>query len=189
MVAPRGGCSGLNHRGPFPNLRASPPDTSDCPIVTRNPLPKVITPCIGVCSTALGDAVCRGCKRYAHEVIRWNSYTQPEKQAIDRRLDELLTAVLSSKVAVTDAALLALRLREQQIKFASHKPPILWVHPLLRVGAAQIEDPAAFGFALLEPHAGSSLPALKAVIEAEYYALSEAHYERYHAPLLTATPQ
>lgn len=32
------------------------------------------TPCIGICSTtSLGDRVCRGCKRYAAEVIDWNS--------------------------------------------------------------------------------------------------------------------
>ena len=45
------------------------------------------TPCIGVCSTGIGDAVCRGCKRFAHEVIDWNGYSQAQKEAIDARLD------------------------------------------------------------------------------------------------------
>ncbi len=127
----------------------------------------VVTPCIGVCSTALGDAVCRGCKRYAHEVIRWNSYTQPEKRAIDQRLDELLSAVLADKVVVVNPDLLEQRLREQQIKFAAHKPPLLWLYQLLRVGAAQIDAAAAFGFAVRPAHSELSLPALKSLIEAE----------------------
>ena len=38
------------------------------------------TPCIGVCSTVFGDDVCRGCKRFQHEVIQWNSYSDPEKE-------------------------------------------------------------------------------------------------------------
>ena len=42
----------------------------------------VKTPCIGVCSTGIGDAVCRGCKRFSHEVIHWNSYSQDHKRAI-----------------------------------------------------------------------------------------------------------
>ena len=51
------------------------------------------TPCIGVCSTGIGDAVCRGCKRFAHEVIDWNGYSQAQKQAIDARLDRFLACV------------------------------------------------------------------------------------------------
>ncbi|MCF8976542.1 DUF1289 domain-containing protein, partial [Pseudomonas edaphica] len=26
------------------------------------------TPCVGLCSTVYGDLVCRGCKRFHHEV-------------------------------------------------------------------------------------------------------------------------
>jgi predicted Fe-S protein YdhL (DUF1289 family) len=36
------------------------------------------TPCIGVCSTGIGDVVCRGCKRYAQEVIHWNGYSEQQ---------------------------------------------------------------------------------------------------------------
>lgn len=32
------------------------------------------TPCVGLCSTVYGDLVCRGCKRFHHEVIHWNGY-------------------------------------------------------------------------------------------------------------------
>ncbi|MEM9624509.1 MAG: DUF1289 domain-containing protein, partial [Pseudomonadota bacterium] len=32
------------------------------------------TPCVGICSTTYGDLVCRGCKRFAHEIVQWNAY-------------------------------------------------------------------------------------------------------------------
>ena len=33
---------------------------------------KASTPCLGICSTTYGDDVCKGCKRFVHEVISWN---------------------------------------------------------------------------------------------------------------------
>ena len=48
------------------------------------------TPCVGLCSTVYGDLVCRGCKRYHHEVIQWNGYNAEEKQAVWLRLEQLL---------------------------------------------------------------------------------------------------
>ncbi|MCZ6890305.1 MAG: DUF1289 domain-containing protein, partial [Gammaproteobacteria bacterium] len=40
------------------------------------------TPCIGICSTTYGDLVCRGCKRYAHEIVDWNRYTEDQRSRI-----------------------------------------------------------------------------------------------------------
>jgi predicted Fe-S protein YdhL (DUF1289 family) len=55
------------------------------------------TPCIGVCSTtSVGDAICRGCKRYAFEVIRWNSYLDVEKEAVLRRIETLTVQILKT---------------------------------------------------------------------------------------------
>lgn len=44
------------------------------------------TPCIGVCSTSLGDEVCIGCGRTFDEVIQWNTLSDEEKRNINRRL-------------------------------------------------------------------------------------------------------
>ncbi len=60
------------------------------------------TPCIGVCSTGIGDAVCRGCKRFAHEVIDWNGYSQAQKGAIDSRLDRFLAMCVANKFRIVD---------------------------------------------------------------------------------------
>ncbi|ESK37713.1 hypothetical protein P256_02146 [Acinetobacter nectaris CIP 110549] len=53
-----------------------------------------LTPCAGRCSTVFGDHVCRGCRRFNHEVIKWNNYTAKQQLAVWKRLDEQLDKVL-----------------------------------------------------------------------------------------------
>lgn len=48
-----------------------------------------VSPCIGVCSTTYGDLVCRGCNRFAHEVVQWNGYHDDQRRVVWRRLEEL----------------------------------------------------------------------------------------------------
>ena len=43
---------------------------------------RIRTPCIGVCSTVFGDTVCRGCRRFSHEVVNWNAYTDEQKTIV-----------------------------------------------------------------------------------------------------------
>ncbi len=63
---------------------------------------KVKTPCIGVCSTGIGDVVCRGCKRFAHEVIDWNGYTVEQHQLVVNRLDGFLKQVVGNMIDIID---------------------------------------------------------------------------------------
>jgi predicted Fe-S protein YdhL (DUF1289 family) len=45
------------------------------------------SPCVGICSTTnLGDDVCLGCGRTAVEVIEWNTLTDEQRIAINKRL-------------------------------------------------------------------------------------------------------
>ncbi|HEX4911579.1 MAG TPA: DUF1289 domain-containing protein [Permianibacter sp.] len=46
------------------------------------------SPCIGVCSTVLGDEICRGCGRSFEEVLNWHQFSDEQKRAINRRLAE-----------------------------------------------------------------------------------------------------
>lgn len=82
-----------------------------------------ITPCAGRCSTTFGDNVCRGCRRFNHEIIRWNSFT-PEQQLsiwtrLDSQLDQILTPMLPHADLVKIVQFLAakrIRLLEQATK-------------------------------------------------------------------------
>jgi len=44
------------------------------------------SPCIGVCSTVLGDAVCRGCSRSFEEVRDWYTFSDEQKRHVNQRL-------------------------------------------------------------------------------------------------------
>jgi predicted Fe-S protein YdhL (DUF1289 family) len=143
----------------------------------------VRTPCIGVCSTGIGDQVCRGCKRFAHEVIAWNSYTQDEKGTIVRRLDGFLAQVVANRLHVFDRDLLLAELSHQQISFREEASPYCWVFDLLKAGASQIDDLTGFGVRLLPEWEGCSLVELKQAIDEDYYSLSCAHFDRYFQAL------
>ncbi len=140
---------------------------------------RVPTPCVGVCSTGIGDAVCRGCKRYAHEVIDWNGYSEEQKRAIEARLDKLLAQIVTAKVALFDPLRLQQMLQAQQIRYRHHRSAPCWVFDLLRAGASQISDTRDYGFALLPGYVHLSLIELREQIDREFFVLSEAHYQRY----------
>lgn len=61
-----------------------------------------LTPCAGRCSTVFGDAVCRGCRRFNHEVIQWNTYTAEERLSIWKRLDVQLDQILVPMLPLAD---------------------------------------------------------------------------------------
>ena len=107
---------------------------------------RIKTPCIGVCYTGIGDSVCRGCKRFSHEVIAWNSYTPEQKSVIDQRLSGFLSQCVSNKLQVTDAALLQWQLRVQQVNYVDYHDEYCWVFSLLKAGSSQIKRTADYGF-------------------------------------------
>lgn len=139
------------------------------------------TPCIGVCSTVFGDNVCRGCKRFVHEVIDWNRYTQDQKRAIDRRLEQILTQIVTGKFLILDEKLLMSQLDTQNIVYPVYRNHYCSLYELLRAGAKQIQDTRQYGFLVLPAYRDVSLVELKDVIDREYYEFSQAYYSRYIA--------
>ena len=135
------------------------------------PDPTAKTPCIGVCSTGIGDSVCRGCKRFSHEVIDWNSYSLQQKQVVNRRLGDFLSQCVSNKLQITDSALLQWQLQVQQVDYAAHHDEFCWVYSLIKAGASQIGVDQAYR--------QLPLAELRELIDREFFILSEAHYERY----------
>ncbi len=139
----------------------------------------VRTPCIGVCSTGIGDLVCRGCKRFVHEVVDWNAYNLDQKRIVDRRLSQFLAQCMANRFEVIDEERLRGQLEFQMIRYDANHPPLCWVFALLKAGASQIGDTKSFGFAVLRPYQDDSLKSLRDAVDEEFFELSEAHYERY----------
>ena len=139
------------------------------------------TPCIGVCSTGIGDSVCRGCKRFSHEVINWNGYTQDEKRFVDKRLSGFLSQACSHKCTVTDRNLLKWQLDTQLVRYNEEHDEYCWLFQLLKAGASQIQDPSKYGFRVHPSWVDLTLVALRDKIDADFWILSTAHYDRYLA--------
>jgi uncharacterized protein len=137
------------------------------------------TPCIGICSTGIGDDVCRGCKRFSQEVIDWNRYTSEERRAVLNRLDQLLLQIVQSKFELIDSELLRRQIRYQQIPCNMDRPPMCWIFDLLRHGAGQIDPISAFGIRVKPEWQRVPLSDLKNLIDRDYYELSCAYYQRY----------
>ena len=49
-------------------------------------------PCIAICSTSQGDAVCKGCGRTFDEVQHWTAYSPADKRSVWRRITQEGTA-------------------------------------------------------------------------------------------------
>lgn len=142
----------------------------------------VKTPCIGVCSTGIGDLVCRGCKRFSHEVIDWNAYDHEQRLLVIKRLEMFLAQVVRNHVEIIDQRLLQQQLSLQGVRFDPDQDPHCWVFALLRAGARQIKNLDHFGVRLMAPNDATPLTEVRDRIDREYYELSSAHYDRYIAP-------
>ena len=137
---------------------------------------KASTPCLGICSTTYGDNVCKGCKRFVHEVINWNKYSILEKELVNTRLEDFKLMVLRDRLSVSNSDLLASKLNEKGINFNDALDPLTWIFDLLRAAGSQPLDLEQFGITL---HAPIDLEELKNKIYIEFLELSEAHYQRY----------
>ena len=141
---------------------------------------KVKTPCVGVCSTVFGDQVCRGCKRFHHEVIEWNGYTDVQKETVWNRLESLKVLIMKSKIFIENQVLLQSKLDSLKISYYDKVDPYCWVFDLIKQASQSINDLSEFGLKpLFEPDL--ELVELKRLIEEELFTLSDAHYQRYFA--------
>jgi len=132
-----------------------------------------------VCSTGIGDRVCRGCKRFAHEVIHWNSYTDEQKQFIEQRLAQFLSQCTRNKLEVIDSELLQRQLQELGISYPQGRDAYCWAYCLLKAGGSQIQQPQLYGLEIHAEFSGQALDQLRQMIDQEFFVLSDAYYERY----------
>jgi|TARA_B110000240_G_scaffold78953_1_gene90003 predicted Fe-S protein YdhL (DUF1289 family) len=142
------------------------------------------TPCLGICSTtSVGDVVCRGCKRYAFEVIDWNGYDDKAKSAVLSRIERLNTQILENKLRIFSVPNLKAGLDRFHIPYDESLPPYCWLHNLLKKAHGRMESLEEYGVYALGNYAGMPLPKLCEIIENELLLLSEAHHARYFAPV------
>ena len=142
------------------------------------------TPCIGMCSTtSLGDAVCRGCRRYSFEVIGWNGYDEHEKLAVLRRIEKLVCQILEDKFTIVCVATLEAELKRLSVPFNAQLSPYCWLHNLFKKKKADIKNLRNCGVTVHSKLEKIPLHDILAQVDCELQVLSEAHLDRYfYAP-------
>ncbi|MDF2941000.1 MAG: Fe-S protein [Gammaproteobacteria bacterium] len=131
------------------------------------------TPCIGICSTVYGDNVCRGCMRFANEVIEWNTYSSEQKSDTLSRLNQLISQVAEKSLSITDADLLERQCKKFNIRYRQEFNPLSWAYMLLKMRINVIDEPLNFGFKINSQFEHLSLTQLITKIDAEIFALSQ----------------
>lgn len=143
---------------------------------------KIRTPCIGICSTtSVGDPICRGCKRYAFEVINWNAYSDEEKLAVLGRVEKLNVQIIENRLELVSEELLRQGLRSHRVPFDDSLSPYCWVHNLLKRAPAHLQSLDGYGLRVRPEYRHCSLQELCEQIDKEILILCEAHFTRYLA--------
>ena len=144
------------------------------------------TPCVGICSTTFGDLVCRGCKRFAHEIVQWNGYDDAQQDAVRGRLqrvrDEVLTLLLVCndearlQGAIADAGLQGLELMEAQYQLLRFM--VRREQPLASAGLALGAQAQALETAANPQPDQLDTLYLMQLLDSETFQRAKAHYER-----------
>ena len=137
------------------------------------------TPCIGICSTTFGDDVCKGCKRFSHEITNWGKFSTDERAVINSRLEQFKATILEEKFTISDSELFESKMNEFSINFNSSLEPITWIFDLLRASSNKDLNVNDFGIEILPAFSDLSLIELRDLINQEMLQLSEAHYYKF----------
>lgn len=124
----------------------------------------VRSPCVGVCSTTLGDEYCRGCQRSHTQITRWSAMNDAQRDACMQAIDQLREQVAQRFMHVFDAALLERKLLRHGIRYRPEQPPLSRVIELLRVGRGRIQQLDRYGVECQPSTADLDIKALYAAL-------------------------
>ena len=131
------------------------------------------TPCVGICSTTYGDLVCRGCKRFAHEIVGWNGYLESQRDLVWSRLRRLLGESVRAHLRIVDEERLRTAALAAQVPDAARLPADVLAFETLRRSPLPLD---ALGLARVAPGPADVREAMLA-IDREFYLRSRAHFE------------
>ncbi|WP_287124663.1 DUF1289 domain-containing protein [Chromohalobacter sp.] len=145
----------------------------------RSGTQRIQSPCVGLCSTTVGDRVCRGCQRTDEEIRDWFALDADSRTQRMLALDTLRARVASRFLHVDDPACLEAQLVRHRIRFRADQPALSRAVELLRVGRTRMRDLSRYG---LRRHASVAHLAPDAL----YAALNEALMQEASLRLTTA---
>ena len=137
------------------------------------------TPCVGVCSTTYGDLVCRGCKRFAHEIVAWNGYRDHQRDVVWARLNRLLADSVRAFVVVIDEHRLRSVAHTRRLPEADSLPAEVVAFRTMHAGPLPLSA-LGLAFRATVPAPADSAAATREAahrIDREFYTRSRAYYE------------
>jgi predicted Fe-S protein YdhL (DUF1289 family) len=143
------------------------------------------TPCVGICSTTYGDLVCRGCKRFAHEIVQWNGFSDDQQRLVWTRLFRLREGALLEHARIENENLVRQQAHSFKVQDADKLTAASAGYEVLRrcVDSMVFDD---IGIQPLNrvPLAGpATVSELYQRVERELLRRSVAQYERdFHVP-------
>ena len=130
---------------------------------------------MGICSTTYGDLVCRGCKRFAHEIIAWNGFDEEQRDTVWARLIELRDTCVRDVVHAGLRADMAAACTARGLPVDSESTTLSLTYELLRRG---LNEPQVLLDANIDLRESETpIDALKAIDDL-FLQRSQAHYER-----------
>ena len=135
------------------------------------------TPCIGICSTTYGDLVCRGCKRFAHEIVEWNAFTAEQRDRVWERLQRLRDACTAEWLRVVDERALDARIAELRVPTWASASPLGRAYELMWRERATWSALDAAGIAPTDVVGAQAVVDVRRAIDDEFLRRSKAEYE------------
>jgi predicted Fe-S protein YdhL (DUF1289 family) len=140
------------------------------------------TPCVGICSTTYGDLVCRGCKRFSHEIVAWNVYTENQRDRVWARLHSLRDQAAAVFVAVSDEPMLRDAAQAARIELCASASVLTLGYEVLRRRARDLRSLGDIGMIACDARCTDPVAARDA-IDAEFHVRSVAYFEHsFHTP-------
>jgi uncharacterized protein len=135
------------------------------------------TPCIGICSTTYGDMICRGCKRFAHEIVAWNGYTDDQRERVWQRLYALRDDAAAVYVAIADARVLRDAAHLAKLERSTTMSLLTLGYEVLRRRALDLNHLHEIGLGAVRADLQAPI-AVRDAIDAEFQLRSVAYFER-----------
>lgn len=135
------------------------------------------TPCVGICSTTYGDLICRGCKRFAHEIVAWNGYTEDQRDRVWHRLYALRDQSTGMFIVVSDARALRAAGLAARLERIADMSLMSLSYELLRRRARDLSALSEIGLCALTEQRSQPV-VVRDAIDAEFHLRSVAYFER-----------
>lgn len=136
---------------------------------------------MGICSTTYGDLVCRGCKRFAHEIVEWNGYNHGQREVVWQRLESVRDQVVGQALMIIDIGTYLSFCRQRSLSTALEADALFEVLAVLVRENAALQAAGLACRSLPEPvSADAEITALMVMkqLDGLVYDRALAHYER-----------